>query len=208
MSTASSRTPAPRPATLEDLLALPEESRRHEILDGELVEKEAAGFGHGLAQNRLGRWTGPFDRAPGGPQGPGGWWIVTDVTVQLSLHQIVRPDVAGWRRERLPHPPRTFPVPLRPDWVCEIMGDGDARRRDGLKKRRIYGEAGVPHYWLLDLDRERLTVLRLTHGGYIEVLDAGPQDRVVAEPFESLLLPLGMLFGEDVNPAGLPDPRT
>lgn len=189
----------PRPATFADLLAISEDERFHEILDGELVRKEAASAKHGMSQGRLRGRLDRFDGRPNGPSRPGGWWILTEVTVKLSEHQTVRPDIAGWRRERLPVLPDTYPITMRPDWVCEVGADSNSRRRDGLQKRRIYADFGVPHYWLLDLESQRLTVLRLIDGVYQEVLEAGPDERVRAEPFEALELPVGALFGDDVE---------
>jgi Uma2 family endonuclease len=86
---------------------------------------------------------------------------------------------------------------MRPDWVCEIMCDGDARRRDGLQKRRIYAEHGVPFYWLVDTERETLTVLTLITRGYVEQLTASRADRVHAAPFDLIELQVGALFGDD-----------
>lgn len=110
----------------------------------------------------------------------------------------MQPDLAGWRRERLPQPPEDYPVPLRPDWICEIRCAKDAKRRDTLQKRRIHAEAGVPHYWLVDTDDETLTVLRLTEGTYAEVLTAGREEKVRAAPFDALELAVGALFGDDL----------
>ena len=84
-------------ATLADLLAIPEERRRHEIIEGVLVEKEAASGRHGGAQVRLSRRLGPYDRRPGG-RGPGGWWFATEVEIALSETDVFRPDVSGARR--------------------------------------------------------------------------------------------------------------
>lgn len=79
------------------------------------------------------------------------------------------------------------------------MTDGDARRRDGLRKRRLYTDMGMPHYWLVDTERERLIVLRLESQGFVEVLDVGRGDRVRAEPFAALELPIAALFGDDID---------
>src|SRR5262245_13120989 len=114
MSSASSETPLPRLATLEDLLAIPEAERFHEILDGELLRKEMASPKHGMGQSKLAGTLDNYNRRPNGPTRPGGWWILTEVTIEFSLHQIVQPDVAGWRRERLPELPEQFPMTLRP----------------------------------------------------------------------------------------------
>src|SRR5437016_4486384 len=145
MSSGSSQTPLPHLATFQDLLAIPEDERFHEILDGELVQKAMASGEHSTTQLEIGAWLVPrFGRRPNGADRPGGWWFATECEIELSRHQVVRPDIAGWRRERMPERPHGYPLRLRPDWVCEVMTDGDARRRDGLKKRRLYSDFGVP----------------------------------------------------------------
>src|SRR4051794_2700236 len=101
MSTAAAKTP--RPATDADLLALPDEGRGWELIDGELVEKEA-GAHHGRAQAQLTGRLIRFDRRSGGGDTPGGWHILTEQLVRLAPHT-ARPDIAGWRRERLPELP-------------------------------------------------------------------------------------------------------
>lgn len=200
MSAASTQTPRVHLATFADLLAIPEEQRHHEILDGELVRKAMSGGEHGLGQTGLAAWLRYyFGQRPNGAARPGGWWIVTDVEILLATHQTVRPDLIGWRRETMPERPRGYPMTVRPDWVCEVMADGDARRRDGLKKRRIYADHLVPHYWLADTERERLSILRLEKTGYVEVLEAGRTERVRAEPFDEIEFPVGVLFGDDFD---------
>src|SRR6185295_7953794 len=98
MRSAAKNLPA-RPATLEDLLAIPEDERRHELIDGELIEKGAATGEHGGAQADLvTALNGRFGRRPGG-RWPGGWWFATEVEILLARGQLFRPDVVGWRRE-------------------------------------------------------------------------------------------------------------
>src|SRR5207302_5769689 len=101
-----------RVATIADLLAIPEAHRRHEVVDGVLVEKEAASGRHGAAQARLSRTLGPYDRRPGG-RWPGGWWFASEVEIQFEDTQVFRPDIAGWRRERLPELPAEVPILVR-----------------------------------------------------------------------------------------------
>lgn len=198
MSPASSQTPRLQLATFADLLAIPEEQRFHEILDGELVQKVMPGGEHGLGQNRTARLLGgAYDRQPNGPARPGGWWFATEVTIELDLHDTVQPDIAGWRRSKLPDGPKGYPLRVAPDWVCEVMTGAEARRRDGVQKRRIYALHHVAHYWLLDTDRKTLTVLRLTPTGYVDALHASEGDRVHAEPFDAVDLPVSVLFGAD-----------
>lgn len=193
----------PGHATLEDLLAIPEGKRRHEIIDGELVEKEAATGEHGLAQTSLVRHLGPpFHRRIGGPRGPGGWWFLSEVEIVFAPKQIYRPDVVGWRRERSPKAPTGTPITLVPDWVCEILSTN--RTLDTVKKKRAYHQAKVPHYWLLDPIEGSLSVQRWTPDGYLEVLVAERHERVAPEPFQALEFPVGAFLGDDDDDESAP----
>ncbi len=190
----------PRPATEADLLALPEEGRGYELLDGELVEKQG-GFRHGRAQGRLVHGLAPYDRGSGGDDRPGGWWFVLEQLVRFASGRTLRPDLTGWRRERLPEPPvdEDAVIEVRPDWIAEIVSKSNAGN-DLVKKRRIYYQHGVPHYWIIDPRDEILTVLRWTPEGYTEALVASREERVRAEPFEAVEFLVGVLFGDDDAP--------
>jgi len=183
-------------AARADLLAIAEAERFHEIVDGELLRKAAPSGPHGRAQSRLAaRIGGPYDRRSGGRL-PGGWWLVTEVEIELATHEVYRPDVAGWRRDRLPELPRTVPITVRPDWVCEVLSESNARN-DLVKKMRGYHRAEVPHYWVVDPQAETLTVYRWTADGFLLVLAAERSERVRAEPFGEIELAVGVLFGDD-----------
>ena len=197
MPSASTLTPKAQLATFFDLLVIPEESRRHEILEGEIIEKALPRGEHGFSQGNIVMQLRDYQRRQGEASKPGGWWFATEPTIELSRHGVVQPDVAGWLRERMPSRPSGYPLKLVPDWVCEIMCDSDARRRDGLQKRRIYADHDVPYYWLIDTERETLTVLSLTERGYVEQLTATREDRVHAAPFDLIELQVGALFGDD-----------
>jgi Uma2 family endonuclease len=184
------------PATVADLLSIPPDERFHEIIDGELVRKAMPTFEHGDAQSALvSRIKGPFQRRPGGSL-PGGWRICTEVEVELAPSHVYRPDVVGWRRERVPQRPSGTPIPIRPDWVCEVLSPSNPGT-DRVKKLNHYHQFEVPHYWIVDPMEESLSVLRWTAEGYLLVLAAGRDARVHAEPFEAIELPVGALFGEE-----------
>jgi Uma2 family endonuclease len=186
-----------RPATEADLLALPEQGRGYELLDGELVEKQS-GFRHSRAHVRLGQRLAPYDRRAGGGDRPGGWWFLAEQLVRFGSGQTLRPDVAGWLRERLPEPPEDEDtvVNVRPDWIAEIISPSNAGN-DLVKKRRLYHHHGVPHDWIIDPRDESLTVLRWTSDGYVGVLSALRGERVRPEPFAAVEWLVGVLFGDD-----------
>ncbi len=185
------------PHTVTDWLAQPVEARV-ELIDGELVEKAAPTFEHGRAQGHTaGALGGPFDRRVGGPGGPGGWWIATEVDVLLDGRGY-RPDLAGWRRAHQPDPPRERPVTICPDWICEIVSESN-RTIDTVTKLRRYHQAGVPHCWILDTAERTLTVHRHTPDGYLVALRAEAHERVRAEPFDAIELTVGALLGDDVD---------
>lgn len=179
---------------LRALLALPEDLGAELIL-GTITRKAAPSFEHGDSQSALSQaLKGPFHRRPGGPGGPGGWWIATEVDVWFDDANVLRPDLVGWRRDHLPERPSGRPVRARPDWVGEVLSPSTARR-DLWEKANILHAAGVPHYWLLDPERQTLTVCQRAERGWLIALVAGPGDRVRAEPFEAIELAVGALFG-------------
>ena len=186
---------APGGKSLADWMAQPEEARL-ELIDGEFVQKAAPTFDHAQAQLSLGGVLHQaFGRKPGGPSAPGGWWLGSEVDVAIDGRGY-RPDIAGWRRERLPEKPTGRPVTVRPDWICEIVSESN-RRTDTILKLRRYHQAGVPHYWILDQLERSLTVHRHGPDGYLIAMRADATERVRAEPFEAVELLVGELLGDD-----------
>jgi Uma2 family endonuclease len=185
----------PKVYTVEDWLAEPEDARI-ELIDGQLIQKASPTVEHGRAQGRTMIMVGgPFDRRLGGPGGPGGWWIATEVDVLLDGRGF-RPDVAGWRRANLPTAQHERPVTVRPDWVCEVVSESN-RKVDTVTKLRRYYQSGVPHYWILDQIDRTLTVHRHTAEGYVIALRAEAHERVRAEPFDAIELHVAVLLGDD-----------
>lgn len=113
--------------------------------------------------------------------------------VRLSAHDVVRPDLAGWRRERLPRPGNARPIDVAPDWICEIASPSTAAR-DRATKRALYAKHGVGHYWIVDPSARTLEALELSGGRWVEV---GACDDTAAEriaPFSEIVLEVGRLF--------------
>ena len=146
-------------------------------------------------QRSLGGFIGkPYDDDDG-HGGPGGWWILTEVDVQLAAHRVVRPDVAGWRRERFPDPRGQRPVLVVPDWICEVVSPAKPAH-DRVTKRRLYAAHGVPFYWIVDPEERTLEALRLDVDAHEwrEVGAYGDDDVARIAPFEAVELEVGRLF--------------
>jgi Uma2 family endonuclease len=181
--------PAKRPATYEDLKALPE-NMVGQIIDGELIASPRPGHGHARATSVLGvKLGGPFDLGGGG--GPGGWFILDEPELHFSS-QILVPDIAGWRRERMPKGETPF-FTVAPDWVCEVLSPSTARI-DRVKKKRIYAREQVKHIWLVDPAEKTLEAYRLEGEHWTEEGTFAEAERVRVEPFEAIELDLGDLW--------------
>lgn len=184
--------PAKRAATYDDLLALPEDARA-EVIGGELLMSPAPLPRHAKAQGALRSLIGkPFDDDDS-RGGPGGWWILLEVDVRLREHDIVRPDLAGWRRERLAEPWDLRPIDVRPDWVCEVLSPSTVRH-DRLVKARLYREAGIGALWLVDPEARLLEAYVLHEERWLEVGRGGDGDALHVPPFEAVELEVSRLF--------------
>jgi Uma2 family endonuclease len=140
-----SSVPVRRQATYADLLALPDDVIG-QIVDGDLYSMPRPAIPHQLTSSNLGgELDAPFRKGRGGP---GGWWFLDEPELHLGRHVLV-PDLAGWRRERVPSLPPDPYLTITPDWVCEVLSPSTARL-DRIKKLRIYAEEAVGHAWLVD----------------------------------------------------------
>jgi Uma2 family endonuclease len=182
--------PARRTATYEDLCALGSHVVG-EIVHGVLHASPRPSPRHARASSTLGEELGPpFNRGRGGP---GGWLILDEPELHLDGHVLV-PDLAGWRRERLPELPidKAY-FDLAPDWLCEILSPSTAALDRG-DKRRLYGEQGVRHLWFVDPDPQTLEIYALDGSSY-RLLDVYSGAQLVrAPPFEAVEVELGALW--------------
>jgi hypothetical protein len=183
--------PFDRPATYDDLVALPDIVVA-EIVDGELHSSPRPAAKHAWTYSSLGSLIGgPFSLGVGGP---GGWWIIDEPELHFGANVIV-PDLAGWRRERMPQIPDVAYFTLAPDWVCEILSPSTGEL-DRTKKLSIYAREGVGHAWLIDPVGRVLEVYGLENGRW-SLLGTHINDETVrAEPFEAIELSLRHLWTE------------
>ena len=183
--------PAKKRATRADLEALPEHVVG-EVIEGVLYTMPRPRPKHTSAATVLGGdLNGPFQRGRGGP---GGWWILAEPGIELAALDVAEivPDLAGWRRERLPELPEGS-IRLAPDWVCELLSPS-TRAHDLKRKRPLYAKAGVGWMWLVDVDARFLTASRLHEGHWLEVGTWSDDDVARIEPFEAVELDLSDLW--------------
>ncbi len=128
----------------------------------------------------------------GGGNGPGGWWILDEPELHLGPNVLV-PDIAGWRRERMPTIPRTAAFDLAPDWVCEVVSPATGRL-DRVRKLPAYARHEVGHAWLIDPEQQTLEAYRLEHSHWVLVASHEGEDVVRVEPFDAIELPLATLW--------------
>ncbi|GJD46161.1 hypothetical protein AFCDBAGC_4041 [Methylobacterium cerastii] len=195
--------PALRVATYADLEAVPAD-RVAEIVDGSLETHPRPRPRHAMAAVGLAtELNAPFGRGRGGP---GGWIFMVEPELHLGV-QVVVPDLAGWRRERLPAEPKTAFVETVPDWVCEILSPATARLDRG-PKRRIYAEAGVGHLWLLDPADGVLEAFALAGSQWLLLGTVARGETVALPPFDAVPFPLDDLFPfADPSADPFADPR-
>ena len=183
------RNPSDRLATFKDLEAVPE-GKNGEIIAGELFVSPRPAPRHAHACGVLqGELVGPFQRGKGGP---GGWWILFEPELHLGRDAMI-PDLAGWRRERLPYLPDEAAFTLAPDWICEVLSPATVQL-DLVKKLPRYARHGVQHAWIIDPVARTLLVYRRVETLWTLVANHGSDDLVHAEPFEQLEIDLAALW--------------
>lgn len=184
-----------RPATYADIEALPEHMVG-EIIAGELIASPRPAPAHTQSASAIGMLVGtPFHFGRGG--GPGGWWIEDEPELHTTIdgsEDVLVPDLAGWRRERMPHLPTTTWFGVVPDWVCEVLSPS-TEEIDRTLKLPLYARMGVRHVWFVDPLLHKVEIYRraaepvwqliATHEGNVTVR---------AEPFDAVELDLSLLW--------------
>ena len=178
-----------RRATYEDVRRAPD-SVVAEILDGDLYTSPRPAPRHANASSVLGtQINGPFHL---GQRGPGGWWILDEPELHLG-EDVVVPDLAGWRRDRMPALPDEAAFTLRPDWACEVLSPS-TEDLDRGRKLAFYAREGVPYLWLIDPLKRTLEVLALVDGRWTSAATHVGAVAVRANPFEAVDIDLQPLW--------------
>ena len=183
---------ARRAWTYRDLVALPEDQLRHELIDGEHVVTPSPGTVHQRILLNLVRHLLPYlDRSGLGRM------LVAPFDVKLSLFTVVVPDIVYFTADRFARVVNEKHATAAPDLVVEILSPG-TRRRDKGRKRAVYDREGVQEYWIVDPDARLITALRRPRAGagLTDVITAAAAGGGVLESplFPGLQVPLREVF--------------
>ena len=196
----AARIQPPGRATYADLEAVPA-NQVAELIRGTLYVMPRPAARHARASSMLGgKLTNPFDLGDGGP---GGWVILDEPELHFpdptlppgpeSFDALV-PDLAGWKRERMPAIPDVAAFTLPPDWICEVLSKS-TENVDREEKMPIYAHEGVRHAWLMDPVQRTLEVYVLGAGRrWGEPTTYRGAEVVRAAPFEAIELDLSSLW--------------
>jgi Uma2 family endonuclease len=186
-----------RAAIYRDLEALPEHLVG-EIIDGDLYASPRPAIPHAIAAARLDRSLGgPFDSGLGGP---GGWWILVEPELHFG-NDVVVPDLAGWRRTRLPDMPRDAFLTVAPDWACEIVSPS-TERLDRGKKLALYARERASHVWIVNPLAETIEAYRLEQERWLLVETFVGDATARIEPFDAIELELWRIWGRSEPQSG------
>lgn len=181
--------PLEGPATFADIEALPE-GVVGEIIDGTLYTHARPRAGHmDLVGALIDGLRGPFQR---GQNGPGGWWVLAEPGIEVEGAPEFNPDLAGWRRERMPVLPDGR-CKVVPDWACEILSPS-TRAYDTRIKRPFYARIGIQHLWFIDPEARMITLSELQNGFWVDMGSYGDDEVIRAPPFDAIELRLGGLW--------------
>jgi Uma2 family endonuclease len=182
--------PLKKNATYDDLREVPDHFVA-EMFDGDLYASPRPAIPHTRAASLLGAaLTGPFDQ---GRNGPGGWVILDEPELHFG-NDVLVPDLAAWRRTRLPALPADAYLTLAPDWVCELLS-ASTEKLDRGEKLRVYAREHVAYVWLIDPLHQTLEVLAL--GERRQWAKRGAFEgraNVRVAPFDAIELELGTLW--------------
>lgn len=177
-----------------------------QIIAGELVVSPRPTIPHANAETDIAAdLRVRFGRRSGGSGFPGGWLILIEPELHLGDDVLV-PDIAGWKRETLPHLPRAANIDVTPDWVCEVLSPRTAKQ-DRNQKARCYHRAGVTWRWLIDPELQTLEIYR-REGDFWTLIGIYEGDSVVrAAPFDAVELDMSPWWEGFAPETGAPQPK-
>jgi Uma2 family endonuclease len=158
-----------------------------EIIEGQLHTHPRPAARHARSATVLSAaLVGAYDQ---GWSGPGGWKIFFEPEIHFRRNsEVLVPDIAGWRRERLPEMPEDQRFEVVPDWVCEVLSPSTADT-DRELKMRVYARYGVPYAWLVDPRDQRVEAYAVQAGEWQRTATISGETPIRAAPFTEVAVP-------------------
>lgn len=180
--------------TVDDLLQSGDE--HVELISGEIVKRPMARAEHALIQSSISDEVSLFKRK----EGPGGWWIMPEISVKYNENQCPSHDLAGWRKERVSLRPKGI-MNIIPDWVCEITSPRH-ERKDLFHNFLLLQRSKVPYYWVISPEDKTLIAYRLIDEKYqvtfsVEFGVEQDFEKARIPPFEEVEIDLKYIFGDE-----------
>lgn len=176
--------------TIDDLIEALKTDERLELINGEIIKRPMTRAEHGSVQADISGDLKSYIRK----SGPGGWWIMAEISVQYNEHQCPIHDLAGWRKERVPQRPKGV-MKMTPDWVCEITSPGHVAK-DTVTIFNILKDYQIPYYWIINPEEKTLTVYQYSEDTYKVIASVQNMSKVRLEPFPEIEFDLDFVFGE------------
>jgi Uma2 family endonuclease len=160
------------PATEDDLLQMPDDGYKYELVDGEIIASPS-GFYSSAVATRVSHLLQMYT-----DKNPVGLVAGADAGIRLPDGNVRSPDVSVVRTEKLPEgkPPRTFGA-FAPDLAVEVLSPSDSHRLVADKIGE-YLQCGVTLVWLVDPDAQSVTVFR----SLTDVQQLKRDDTITADP--------------------------
>jgi Uma2 family endonuclease len=170
----------------EDLLSLPEDGKRYEIIEGVLYEMPAPIWIHALTIRNLMFLLGPVIDALGG------WLVTAPVDVFFRGADPVQPDMVIMLPGSAARPVHRG-VEGPPDLLIEVLSPSN-QGHDLLTKRALYARAGVREYWIVDPDSRTISVLSLERDALHAVYEGVDRGEVVSPLLDGTSFPISRIF--------------
>ena len=176
--------------TYEDLVALPDDGMRHELIDGGHYVTPSPATPHQLILGNLHLLMANYIR-----ERRLGVVLFAPFDVVFSRYDVVVPDLIYFTLTRFKEVVRDKNAQGPPNLAIEILSPS-TRRRDEVLKRRLYERTGVDEYWVVDPKLETVNVHRLVEGKYQKAAALSLEDdAVLTTPLlPDLTLPLTAIF--------------
>jgi Uma2 family endonuclease len=154
----------PLPMTYDEYCLLPDDGKRYQVIEGELIGSPSPNFRHQDTVWRLGKLLREFAEA-----NKLGVVVGAPMDVILEPNTIVQPDLLFIHSDHLEIIGDV--IEGAPDLCIEVLSPGTGLH-DRYAKKAVYARCGVPEYWIVDPEREKVSVFERDGDTYVVRVEA------------------------------------